>query len=225
MTLSRENIEDGKKPNGTRFAETLERARRRYDGEVILVTDSDEYWTACMIWLATYDFDRNARFSLLMSVIGNTLASIRPIASRKKAYRHVLNLLRKYVDDAARDGDYRTRPKKNEAKVAARVNLSCGAFYLDDFTLADAAFERALRRRLGEEIDATVEDLRGTVALIHQLMTDIDYIVLIEMTANAIVEECDGPPPKAVFAEVKRIISSGIKESDLIHRSYDGPLN
>jgi len=196
---------------------TLERARRRYAGEEVPVTSDDKYWTMVMISIPTYYLDRNTRLNVLMSVIGNMLAGIRPTKVRSQAFEQVLRLLREYVDDAVKKGGYRNRPKKIEIKVERGKNGGRGALDPYDFALADETFDRALRRCTGEDLEVTDEDLHGTLALIQQLMTDIDYVLLIGMMANAIVEEYDGPPPNAVFCEFRRLVRRTISESDLMN--------
>ena len=94
-----------------------------------------------------------------------------------------------------------------------------------NFVLADETFGRALRRYTGENLEVTDEDQLGTLALIQQLMTDIDYALLIDMTANAIVEEYDGPPPDGVFGEFERLVRRTISETDLMDGRFDGPMN
>ena len=225
MTAMIKNEEDVKRPYERIFAETLERARRRCDGEVLPITSDDEHWTRVMISVVTYYLDRSTRLSLLTSVIGNALAGMRPTKVRERALDDVLRLLRKHVNGAVKAGEYRNRPKKIEVNVERRLNEGCGMFDPYDVFLADETFDRAVRRGAGENLEVTDEDLRGTIALIQQLMTDIDYDLLIDMTANAIVEEYDGLPPNGVFWEFKRLVRRTISGGDLMNGSFGGTIH
>ena len=94
-----------------------------------------------------------------------------------------------------------------------------------DILLGDAAFDRAFRRRAGEDLEITEDDLDGTFALIRQLMTGIDWIVLIIVTAKAIVEESDGLPQEGVMTQLEGLIQKIVVESDTMNLTYDGPMN
>jgi hypothetical protein len=203
----------------------LERARRRYAGEEVPVTSDDKRWTTFMILIPTYYLDRDTRLNLLMSVLGNVVSGIRPTKARERTLDEILRLLRESVDDAVKKGGYRNRPKKIEVEVEKHINAGRCPFDPYDFVLADETLGRALRRYTGENLEVTDEDLHGTLALIQQVMTDIDYALLIDMTANAIVEEYDGPPPDGVFGEFERLIREIIVQSDAMNGGFNGPLN
>jgi hypothetical protein len=91
--------------------------------------------------------------------------------------------------------------------------------------LGDAAFDRAFRRRAGEDLEITEDDLDGTFALIRQLMTGIDWIVLIIVTAKAIVEESDGLPQEDVMTQLEGLIRKIVVESDTMNLTFDGRMN
>jgi len=225
MTKITRNTENHEEAGYAMYALTLERARRRYAGEEVPVTSDDKRWTTFMISIPTYYLDRDTRLNLLMSVLGNVVSGIRPTKARERTLDEILRLLREYVDDAVKKGGYRNRPKKIEVEVEKHIKAGRCPFDPYDFVLADETFGRALRRYTGENLEVTDEDQLGTLALIQQLMTDIDYALLIDMTANAIVEEYDGPPPDGVFREFERLIREIIVQSDAMNGGFNGPLN
>jgi len=225
MTEMRKGIKNDHEACCVFCAFALERARRRYAGEDVPVTPDDKDWTRVMISIPTHYLDRDTRLSLLAAAIGNMLAGIRPTKVRSQAFEEVFLLLRKNVDESVKKGGYRDRPRTIEIKMERGVNGGRGALDPYDFALADETLDRALRRCTGEDLEVTDEDLHGTLALIDQLMTDIDYALLIGVTANAIVEEYNGPPPDGVFGEFERLIREIIVQSDAMNGGFNGPLN
>lgn len=205
--------------------ETLKRARRRYAGGEVPITCLDEELTGETIYDLTCDFDRDTRLCLLTSTIGNLVTAIRPFEDRTHALIDIPRLLRKHVKDLAKNQEYCQQPLKNAGRGGGRPNVRDGFLDPSNISLADVAFDRAFRRRAGEYLEITKDDLDGTFALIHHLMTDIDCVVLIVVTAKAIVEEYDGHPPEGVMTQIDNLLRKLVVASDSMNLSYDGPMN
>jgi len=225
MTKITRNTENHEEAGYAMYALTLERARRRYAGEELPVTCLDEELTGETIYNITCDFDGARRLGILTSSIGSFVASIRPFEDRTQALVDVPRLLREQVKEIAKIPECCKRPIKNGDSRAGALDVSDAFVELSDGSRSDTAFDRAFRRRAGEDLEITMADLEGTLALIHQLMIDIEVIVLIVVTAKAIVEEYDGVPPDGVLVEIESLIRKLVTESDLMKLSYDGPMN
>lgn len=209
---------------GANCLEILGRARQRLEGESVPVTFWDEVWSKTMIDFVTEDFERSTRLSLLTCAIANPIAGIRPTNLRAEVTEDVAHLLRERVDYIIERGLYLS-PKKEGRTADERGILDGRSLDPYDFIRADTALDRALRRSAGETIEITEEDLLGTLALIDQLMTGLDYTNLIDITACVIAREFDGKPPDSVFSEFDRMTHAIIQRSDLMNAPCDGPMH
>ena len=109
---------------------------------------------------------------------------------------------------------------KRFAEQVARL-APYGEVLVDLSALADKALRHAIRRYCGENLPVTQNDLLGTIALITQLMADVEIALVVDKLADAIVEECDGSPPDAVFEGIRSLVLRTIRNTDLLNsRSY-----
>jgi len=52
-------------------------------------------------------------------------------------------------------------------------------------------------------------------------MADVEIALVVDKLADAIVEECDGSPPDAVFEGIRSLVLRTIRNTDLLNsRSY-----
>jgi len=225
MTKILKETKDHDKARHVICAFTLDRARRRYAGHEIPVTDLDEKLTAETIYDLTSDLELDTRLCLLTSAIGDLVAGTRPFEDRARHLVDVPRLLRAHVEDLAKIPEHCKQRKKNGGKRAGGPIVSDGFIDPSDILLGDAAFDRAFRRRAGENLEITKDDIDGTFALIRQLMTGIDWIVLIIVTAKAIVEESDGLPQEDVMTQLEGLIRKIVVESDTMNLTFDGRMN
>ena len=203
MTKSSEVLQSRYVFRGVNCAEILEKARRRIAGIQIPVTRHDEEQTATTIYAISYDFDRQMRLELLSAVIAGLISGIRSTQERAKVLDCTFGVIRDYLSNSAKE-----KTKCRPAKKNAGVILSQEEYYgtiidLSDLEAPDLAFDRALRRRAGECLQVTPEDVNGTSVLLRQLMTEVELVVLVCVTAQAIVEEYNGKPPNEALQELE----------------------
>jgi hypothetical protein len=149
MKFRGEKAKNHRKAQSLMSVKALQRARRRYGGEELPVTCFDEELTGETIYNITCDFERGRRLSLLASAIGSLVAVARPFEDRTQHMIDIPRLLRKHVKDIATIPEYCKRPIKNGGSGVAGLNVCGGFIDPSDISLADAAFDRALRRRAG----------------------------------------------------------------------------
>jgi len=220
MTKITRNTENHEEAGYAMYALTLERARRRYGGEELPVTSEDIYQTELMIDITTSCLEGHTRFDVLANYIAIWLAESQPKNAQDQVLDLVMRCLRRSVDEAIKEGTCRGQPEKIEVEMELDGDVR-ETFSPNDFALADKALGHSIRRYCGENLPVTQNDLLGTIALITQLMADIEIAVVVNKLADAIVEECDGSPPDAVFEEIRSLVLRTIRNTDLLNsRSY-----
>lgn len=199
---------------------TLERARRRYGGEELPVTSVDIDQTELMIDITTSCLEGHTRFDVLANYFVIWLAESQPKNAQDQVLDVVMQCLRRSVDEAVKEGTYRYRSKRIEVEMDLDGDVR-ETFEPDDFALADKALGHSIRRYCGENLPVTENDLLGTIALITQLMADVEIALVVDKLADAIAEECDGSPPDAVFEGIRSLVLRTIRNTDLLNsRSY-----
>lgn len=214
MSNRSEVFEDRHVFRGVNCGKILERARRRYTGEFVPVTRQDEEQTATTIYAITFDLDRQMRLELLAAVISGLISNIPSAGERAWVLECTLDHIRGYLRDAARKQTH-FRPAKKNAGLIDRHEKYCGPYiHPRDVQATDVVFDRALRRRAGECLKITAEDLNGTYALLLQLMTEVDLIVLVSVTAQAIFEEYNGHPPEEALSDLEGFMRNLMESMD-----------
>ena len=199
---------------------TLERARRRYAGEELPVTSEDICQTELMIDITTSCLEGDTRFDVLANYFAIWLAESQPKNAQDQVLDVVMQCLRQSVDEAVKEETYRYRSKRIEVEMDLDGDVR-ETFEPDDFDLADNALGHSIQRYCGENLPVTENDLLGTIALITQLMADIEIAVVVNKLADAIAEECDGSPSDAVFEEIRSLVLRTMRNTDLLNsRSY-----
>jgi len=230
MTIVVRKIKDHDKPHRPICAENLERARRRNSGHEIPLTPRDQEWTAVTIYDITCDLPPTTRLSLLVSAVGTMLAGIHPLGDRtledrKQEFDEFLRLVRERVEHPFQCRENRRVAKKSKNDKASELRLDwivCKPF---DIAIADAAFDRAFRRRSGEELVVTDKDVEGTFSVIIELMKGRDLIFLINMIGDLIAKEYEGIALDRAFIELERLILGMFEVTDMIFAPIDRPIN
>ena len=114
--------------------------------------------------------------------------------------------------------------KKNGGLILSQEEYYGTIIDLSDLEAPDLAFDRALRRRAGECLQVTPEDVNGTCVLLRQLMTEVELVVLVCVTAQAIVEEYNGKPPNEALQELEVWIRALVVSMDRMPTG-DGLMN
>lgn len=198
---------------GLNCAKVLEKARRRITGMSLPVTRRDEELTATTIYAITYDFDRTLRLELLSAVLGGLISLIPSEEERLEALECALGHFRDRVSDFDEECLDDRPAKKNGG--SADINFFGTHIIRNDVEAQDRAFDRALRRRAGECLQITIDDVNATYYLLRELMTEIDLIVLVCVIAHLIAEEYGGQPPSNVLEKLEKmilIIGSGLDQ-------------
>jgi len=220
MTKITRNIENNKEAGYAMYALTLERARRRYGGEELPVTSEDIYQTELMIDITTSCLKGYTRIDVLANYFAIWLAESQPKNAQDQVLDVVMRCLRRSVNEAVKKGTSRHQPEKIEVEMDLDGDVR-ETFSPNDFALADKALGHSVRRYCGENLPVTQNDLLGTIALITQLMADVEIALVVDKLADAIVEECDGSPPDAVFEGIRSLVLRTIRNTDLLNsRSY-----
>lgn len=203
---------------------TLARARRRFQGHELPVTPDDTYQTEQMIDITTRYLEGDTRLDVLANYLAIWLVESQSRESQEQVVDVIMHCLREGVDWAIEEGTYRHGREKIKAEMEMDGDVR-GTISPGDFALADKALSRAIRRYSGESLIVTEEDLLGTVALITQLMADIEIALVVDKLADATVEEYKGQPPKAVFVNIRSIIQQYMRHSDLSNSGFGAPLH
>ncbi len=230
MTIVVRKIKDHDKPHRPICAENLERARRRNAGHEVPLTRRDQEWAAVTIYDITCDLPLTTRLSLLVSAVGTMLAGIHPLGDRtsedrKQEFDEFLRLVREQVEHPFRGRENRRAAKKSKNDKASELSLDWIVCNPYDIAVADAAFDRAFRRRSGEELVVTDKDVEGTFSLIIELIKGRELIFLINMIGDLIAKEYQGIALDHAFIELERLILGMFEVNDMIFAPTDRPIN
>lgn len=209
---------------GVNCGKILERARRRIAGSPLPVTRCDEEQTATTIYAITCDFDRKMRLELLAGVIGGLISRIPSAEERAEVLECTFGVVRDYVSNAAKKKTKCRPAKKNGGLILPQDEYYGTYIDLSDFEALDLAFDRALRRRAGECLQITPEDVNGTYVLLRQLMTGVELIVLVSVIAQAIVDEYNGESPNEALRGLEDQIRAIVVGIDRMS-TCDGLMN